>query len=250
MLDHYERFADLCSRFQVPYIVFNDHIPHAALAAGKRPPRLTGQALKSGRNPDAHLGLLKQMHDAHGQVPAALLRLRTLLSAHTILGSHDDRSAQQRQNWAQMGVSICEFPETYEVAKLANALGSPVVMGAPNLLRGGSHKGNISVATLLAEGLCDALASDYHYPSLCHAALSLEADIGIAKAWALISSRPAKILGLGDRGHLALGQRADMVVLDRRSHAVEGTFAQGRPVHLTGGLAARMTGLVSGDAHS
>ena len=86
MLDHYERFADLCIRFQVPYIVFNDHIPHGALAAGKRPPRLTGQALKSGRNPDAHLALLRQMHDARGQVPAALLRLRMLLSAHTILG--------------------------------------------------------------------------------------------------------------------------------------------------------------------
>ena len=248
MLDHYERFADLCTRFQVPYIVFNDHIPHGALAAGKRPPRLTGQALKSGRNPEAHLALLKQMHDAHDQVPAALLRLRALLRAQTILGSHDDRSAQQRQIWAQMGVSICEFPETYEVAKQAHTLGSPVIMGAPNLLRGGSHKGNIGVSTLLAEGLCDALASDYHYPSLCQAALSLEADIGIAKAWALVSSRPAQILGLNDRGHLAIGQRADMVVLEGRSRAVEGTFAQGRAVHLTGSLAARMTGLVCDNA--
>ena len=92
------------------------------------------------------------------------------------------------------------------------------------------------------------MASDYHYPSLCQAALSLEADIGIAKAWALVSSRPAQILGLNDRGHLAIGQRADMVVLEGRSHAVEGTFAQGRAVHLTGSLAARMTGLVCDNA--
>lgn len=77
------------------------------------------------------------MHTNRDQVSAALLLLKAQLSAKTIMGSHDDHTVQQRRDWTQIVVSICEFLETYKVVKTAHHLGSPVVMGAPNLLRNG-----------------------------------------------------------------------------------------------------------------
>ena len=165
MLDHYTEFAALCVRYAVPYVVFNDHLPHQALAQGKRPARLTGQALKSGRSPEAHLDLLKELHEKSDQVAAALPDLITALGAGVFLGSHDDARAQDRQGWAAKGADLCEFPETKEAAEAAAALDNPVIMGAPNVVRGGSHKKNISALELIQQRLCSALASDYHYPS-------------------------------------------------------------------------------------
>ena len=96
MLDHYTEFAALCARYAVPYVVFNDHLPHHALAKGKRPARLTGQALKSGRSPEEHLELLKVLHEKSDQVAAALPDLIAALGAGVLLGSHDDARAQDR----------------------------------------------------------------------------------------------------------------------------------------------------------
>lgn len=132
MLDHYTKFAALCARYAVPYVVFNDHL-HQALAKDKRPARLMGQALKSGRSPEARLDLLKDVHKKSDQVEAAL-------SAGVLLGSHDDKSAEDRHGWAAKGAALCEFPETKEAAQAAVAKGNLVIMGAPNVVRGGSHK--------------------------------------------------------------------------------------------------------------
>ena len=107
------------------------------------------------------------------------------------------------------------------------------------MVRGGSHNGNVSAADLARRNLCAALASDYHYPSLRFAALALAKDIGLARAWGLISSGPARILGLSDRGSLEIGMRGDFVVLDPDSQRVMATFAKGRPSYLTGAVAER-----------
>ena len=112
MLDHYTEFAALCARYAVPYVVFNDHLPHQALAKGKRPARLTGQALKSGRSPEAHLEMLKALHEKSDQVADALPDLIAALGAGVLLGSHDDACVQDRQGWAAKGVALCEFPVT------------------------------------------------------------------------------------------------------------------------------------------
>ncbi len=89
------------------------------------------------------------------------------------MGSHDDHSAGERAALRGRGVGIAEFPETLEAAEAARAGGDTIVMGAPNLMRGGSHNGNVSALDVVAMGLCDALASDYHYPSPRRAALRL-----------------------------------------------------------------------------
>lgn len=232
MLDDFPAVEAAVARHAIPYVVFNDHLPHAALAAGKRPPRLTGQALKGGRNPEAHLALMQGLHDRRDQVPDALAGLAARLAARgVILGSHDDATAQAWAEWRARGVTVSEFPETREAALAAATAGDPVVLGAPNVVRGGSHSGNVSAADLLAAGIGDALASDYHYPAPRLAALALG-------RWDLVSSGPARVLGLADRGALAPGLRADLVVLDGAGR-VGATIAGGRVTHLTGEVAAR-----------
>ena len=240
MLDHYTRFYDLVCRFQVPYVVFNDHLPHRSLAAGKKPPRLTGQALKSGRNPQEHLHLLAEMHSRSSEVPAALQGLaRRLQARETLLGSHDDADAAADALARGLGAIVSEFPKTEAAVEAAATTQRSVVLGAPNVVRGGSHNGNVSAADMARRKLCCALASDYHYPSLRFAALALAEDIGLTRAWGLISSGPARILGLSDRGALEIGMRGDFVVLDPNSQRVMATFAKGRPSYLTGAVAER-----------
>ena len=237
MLDDYPALPGRLAEWGVRYLVFNDHLPHDRLAAGRRPPRLTGQALKAGRNPERHLEIMQALHRRGPELPAALDALcRDLRARGVILGSHDDRSAEDRAAWHRRGVGVAEFPETAAAAEAARALGDAVVMGAPNVVRGGSHNGNLSAIEAVAMGLCDALASDYHYPSLRRAALLL-AETGLCDlgaAWAMISDRPARILGLADRGSLAPGLRADLTILEARSGRVMATLAQGRVSFMTG----------------
>ena len=239
MLADYDAVAQLCRYHKIPYVVFNDHLPHKALAAGKNPPRLTGQALKSGRSPEDHLAYLQQLHAASAMVQQRLPKLIQDIGANVILGSHDDPNAERRQEWYSLGVGLSEFPETIEAATQAYKDGCAVVMGAPNLLRGGSHKNNISARSLVEMGLCSALASDYHYPSMRLAALQLAEKLGLGSAWALISENPANILGLNDRGTLDSGKRADFLILDADTHRPRGTFAGGRATFLSGALAER-----------
>ena len=160
------------------------------------------------------------------------------------MGSHDDRTADERREWRARGAGIAEFPETMEAAEEARAGGDAIIMGAPNVVRGGSHNGNVSAVEMVMMGLVDALASDYHYPSLRRAAFLL-ADGGVtdlAGAWALISSGPAKLLGLPDRGEISEGKRADLVVLDAATRRVAATFAGGRVSYMSGEAAARFIG--------
>lgn len=242
LLADYPQFAATVARFGIGYVVFNDHLPHAALAAGKRPPRLTGQALKSGRSPEDHLALMQHLHSQSAQVPAALDDLGdTLRAMGAILGSHDDATAEGRAEWRRRGVAVSEFPETRTAATAARDGGDRVVLGAPNVVRGGSHSGNVAAAELVADGLCDALASDYHYPAPRQAALMLADALGLPAAWDLVSGGPARLLGLADRGALLPGLRADLVVLDATGH-VGATLAGGRVTHMTGAVAARFIG--------
>jgi alpha-D-ribose 1-methylphosphonate 5-triphosphate diphosphatase len=243
MLDDFPRAEALIKRGGISYVVLNDHLPHDALAKGKRPPRLTGQALKAGRNPEAHHALLQAMHDRTGEVPGAL---QALVARHPKVrfGSHDDNTAGQRQGWHDMGVRITEFPETAEAAQAARDTGDSIILGAPNVMRGSSHKGNASARDLISEGLCDALASDYHYPALKQAVFRLVDDgvLPLEQAWKLVSEGPARMLGYEDRGRLEDGKRADLLVLNAETHAVEATFSGGRVSWMSGGAAARFLG--------
>ncbi|QGX97888.1 alpha-D-ribose 1-methylphosphonate 5-triphosphate diphosphatase [Roseovarius faecimaris] len=245
MLEDYGAVADMVARHGIGYVVFNDHLPHDELEKGKRPKRLTGQALRIGRNPEKHLEFMQGLHARMGEVPAALDGLIEALVARGVrLGSHDDKTASERETWRARGVGIAEFPETAEAVEAAHLGGDAVIMGAPNVVRGGSHNGNASAAEAVMMGYVDALASDYHYPSLRRAAFLL-ADGGVcdlATAWGLISAGPARVLGLTDRGTILPGQRADLVVMEPKSRAICATLSGGRVSYMSGDVAARFVG--------
>jgi alpha-D-ribose 1-methylphosphonate 5-triphosphate diphosphatase len=139
--------------------------------------------------------------------------LARLAGRRVALASHDDSSeAEVAENFAD-GIRISEFPINLEAAAAAKARGMDVIAGAPNVVRGGSHSGNVSAAALVAAGAVDALASDYVPGSLVEAAFrSVEtAGISLPRAVALVTDHPARLAGLPDRGRLALGLRADLV---------------------------------------
>jgi alpha-D-ribose 1-methylphosphonate 5-triphosphate diphosphatase len=128
-----------------------------------------------------------------------------------VLASHDDRTeADVSENLAD-GVPIAEFPVTMAAARAAKAGGQTVIGGAPNIVRGGSHTGNVAVLDLLRAGLVDALASDYVPASLVEAGFIAARDIGLPDAWRLVSDAPARMARFADRGRIATGLRADLV---------------------------------------
>lgn len=128
------------------------------------------------------------------------------------LASHDDAKPEHVAEAAAEGMRIAEFPTTLEAADLSRKAGMKLLMGAPNLVRGGSHSGNIAAADLAARGWLDILSSDYMPVSLLQAVFLLaptEADLPAAVATA--TSTPAEAVGLHDRGSLTPGKRADLL---------------------------------------
>jgi alpha-D-ribose 1-methylphosphonate 5-triphosphate diphosphatase len=138
--------------------------------------------------------------------------------AGIVLASHDDATPEHVAEAAALGISVAEFPTTLEAARASRAAGLKVLMGAPNVVRGGSHSGNVSARDLAAAGLLDALSSDYIPLSLIHAAFriaQLVPEMALPQAIAAVSLAPAAIAGLDDRGAIALGRRADLVRVRR-----------------------------------
>jgi len=136
------------------------------------------------------------------------------------LASHDDATAEHVEESHALGMTMAEFPTTPEAARIAHERGMAVIMGGPNVVRGGSHSGNVSARTLAAAGTLDILSSDYVPSSLLHGAFLLHEQQGLAlaEAVAMVSATPAHALGLDDRGEIAAGRRADLV----RARAIEG----------------------------
>jgi alpha-D-ribose 1-methylphosphonate 5-triphosphate diphosphatase len=139
---------------------------------------------------------------------AELCRARQLPRA-----SHDDATLAHVEEAIGYGMAIAEFPTTRTAATAAHSGGMAVVMGAPNVVRGGSHSGNISARDLAAAGLLDILSSDYAPISLLYAAFLLHSaiDMPLPTAVATVSANPAAALGLSDRGEISPGKRADFV---------------------------------------
>jgi alpha-D-ribose 1-methylphosphonate 5-triphosphate diphosphatase len=143
----------------------------------------------------------------------ALLERVRQVAPDVTLASHDDRTQEEIDENHRDGIRISEFPVSMLAATAAKAHGMEVIAGAPNIVRGGSHSGNVSAADLVREGAVDAFASDYVPASLVEAAFYSMHETGITlpAAMALISRRPAEMAGLTDRGQIAPGLRADVV---------------------------------------
>jgi alpha-D-ribose 1-methylphosphonate 5-triphosphate diphosphatase len=130
------------------------------------------------------------------------------------IASHDDTTPEEVAMSRAEGVSLAEFPTTLEAASACREHGITVMMGAPNLIRGGSHSGNVAAETLAREGMLDILSSDYVPASLIMAAFHLPRcapNVTLPDAIATVTANPAQATGLADRGEIAPGKRADLV---------------------------------------
>jgi len=237
LVDAGARLIEAVKRFRIGYVVFNDHLEHGLEMRRQSPGDFSLWARKVGQAPEDLLARLERASTRSRDVPRHLCALAEAFDEMGVLyGSHDDPDGETRERYSMIGARIAEFPISRRSAAAAKAMMNPVIMGAPNVVRGGSQAGNISAADLIAEGLCDALVSDYHYPALSLAVWDL-VDRGVLplpRAWAMVSANAAEILRMPDRGRLDPGLRADLVVVSRETRAVEATICGGRLTYLAG----------------
>ncbi|PPQ31762.1 alpha-D-ribose 1-methylphosphonate 5-triphosphate diphosphatase [Rhodopila globiformis] len=154
-----------------------------------------------------------QAHRARWRDPNRKALLERVRGRSIALASHDDRTEEEIAENAADGIGISEFPVTMEAALAARRAGMRVIAGAPNIVRGGSHSGNVAAMELVRAGAVDAFASDYVPTSLVEAAFQCvrEAGLSLPAAIAMIADHPARMAGLPDRGRLETGLRADTV---------------------------------------
>lgn len=162
--------------------------------------------------------------------------ISALCRTHAIaLASHDDATKAHVEESAALGCSLAEFPTTMAAGEASHQAGLHVMMGAPNVIRGGSHSGNVAARDFAVAGLLDVLSSDYYPSALLPAAVKLTEDgmgMGLAEAIATVTTNPAKAVGMHDRGQIAEGLRADLVVFEHDQHGVRvsETYVAGRRV--------------------
>ncbi|CAN5118780.1 alpha-D-ribose 1-methylphosphonate 5-triphosphate diphosphatase [soil metagenome] len=216
---HLDGVADVLewiAQGRIDFFAFNEHLPSIA-ASVSRPGKLMAYAERARCDSEAYLARLNSARSRSTDVPEAIELIAAACREHGIpMASHDDTTCFDREAYQSLGVTISEFPKTQDALFTAMALNNQVVMGAPNVLLGGSHCGGLSAIDAVRSGMCDILASDYYYPSLLHAAFKLT-HVGactLAEAWRLVSENPAASLGLADRGRITEGYRADLIMVE------------------------------------
>lgn len=226
---------DLVHSYRVGSVLFTDHLSRA-LAESETDP--AGWAARSAHDdPSALLADLRLMHERRREVPRRLCRLaETFDQLGLCYGSHGDTDGETREVYSMIGAKICDLPRGHAAASLAKAVGDPVLLSADALL---CQNGPLPVRALIRRGKCDALVSRDYAPALAAAAFALAEDDRLADAWALVSSRPAAIMRLHDRGDIASGKRADLCIVSKDSQQIEATLVAGRLVFACGEAARR-----------
>lgn len=222
---------------RVHLLAFNDHTP-AILRRMGDDTKAAKYSERAGMGLAEFRAIAARVGARAGDVPAAQARIAAAARAAAIpMASHDDDTVATRDGFRAEGARICEFPVAEEVGVAARAAGDFVAMGSPNVVRGKSHLGWASAATLAEAGICNVLCSDYYYPCLLRAPFVLAGRgvLSLAQAWALVSGNAAAAGGLGDRGVIAPGKRGDLVLVDGSGPAprLVGTIVGGVPAHLT-----------------
>ncbi len=229
---------------RIDLLAFNDHLPSVArkIAAGQS---LATYMERTGLTREGIAALVDSLNDREHIVAEAVERLAAIARGKRIaMASHDDETAATRRAFHALGCRIAEFPLTIEASQESNRLGDAIVLGAPNIVRGGSHlgQGGVDAAAEIAAGRGDILCSDYYYPALLQAPFALVARSirTLGEAWRMVSSAPARAAGLADRGEIAPGKRADLVILNspaNRPAEIAAVLSGGTPVYRSGLLA-------------
>ncbi|HTI84318.1 MAG TPA: alpha-D-ribose 1-methylphosphonate 5-triphosphate diphosphatase [Acetobacteraceae bacterium] len=227
---------------RVHLLAFNDHTP-AILRRVDDPVTGAKYSDRAGMKLDEFRALADQVRGYAPSVPPALERIAAAArDAGLPMASHDDETIGIREGFRARGARICEFPMAEEVGREARANGDWVVMGCPNVVRGGSHLGWASAARMAEAGICNVLSSDYYYPAMLRAAMALgqRGVLDFTHAWNLISANPAAATGLTDRGSIAEGLKADIIIVDPAVPRVIATVVAGNIAHLTADGSARL----------
>lgn len=242
-----------------PSLAFNDHLSmslrsfdttvqargfeHSAnyAVADLDDPRILkrfGKDMTNSGLPEAeYLALARKVWARRLDVPGTIAQLaEAARAAGAPMLSHDDTRSETRAFFRGHGSRVSEFPMTLEAAQAAREGGDTIIFGSPNAVRGGSHIGSLAAADMVEAGLCDALASDYFYPAMLAAVSRMDREKRADRAtlWSLVSDGPARAMGLTDRGRIAPGLRADLVLLEwpeDGAPAVLATYVAGRAAY-------------------
>ena len=217
-------------------LAFNDHLT-PLIGGGHMVRKLDKLAQRAGMPPEAYRGLAEGLWERRDAVAEDIARMAGLArTVGAVLLAHDETSPEMRASFRALGAHASEFPMNVETARAARAAGEHVIMGAPNVLRGGSHNNAIGAAEAVLADECTVLTSDYYYPAPLAAPFVLARRHGMdfARAWALVSAHPAEVAGLTDRGRLAPEMRADVLLVDARGDGTGGDWPEVRAAWVAG----------------
>lgn len=228
----------------VQMLSFNDHTP-GILKKLSNPVAVSKFVDRTGQSYEAFCLAARQAGNVTPeQIAAAQQRLAGAARKGAIpMASHDDSSLEERAYFRQLGVAISEFPTSLDVALAASTAGEPTIMGAPNVVRGGSHIGWHGAEALIKQKACSVLCSDYHYPSMLQAVYRLvhNGSATMQEAKALVTVNAATAAGLMDRGELNPGNRADLLLVQPGIvPRLMATIANGRLAYLAPNMASRL----------
>ncbi|MBS9476943.1 alpha-D-ribose 1-methylphosphonate 5-triphosphate diphosphatase [Ancylobacter radicis] len=215
-LGQLDELRDWLALAPTPILAINDHTTGSVLK-GTIARKIGQMAERSGLSREDYMALLDRVWSRREEVPAAIASLAATARANgNVLLAHDESSPQERAGFRALGAVSSEFPMTIETARAARDAGEDVILGAPNVVRGGSHNGALDATQAIQQGLCTVLTSDYHYPSPLYAAFKLACGNrdALATYWPLVSENPARVAGLTDRGRLVPGKQANLILVD------------------------------------
>lgn len=233
--DHAE-LVDWLGSGRLDLLSLNNHLPDPD--DSRRVQRFKASISRRLKMSDQELDLfIARLQDKLAEGEEQIAKLAALARAQDIpLASHDDASSKDVERALALGVSIAEFPMSLEIARQLRDGDVAVLVGAPNLVRGGSHVGALGAADAIRASCVDLLCSDYHYASLFRSPF-VAAEQGLcsfSQAWKLVSSEPAKALGIaGNTGAIAEGMDADLLLMDHLDGnplSLRGVWVKGRRV--------------------
>jgi len=222
----------LFAREKKPLLAFNDHTT-PTLRGTRADNKIKSSAERAMVDSATYMRLLNEAGEREQDVPGAIRAMADAAAAHGVaMLSHDDTTAELRAAFRAIGATIAEFPMNRETLHAAAEAGDAIVLGAPNVVRGGSHNGAIGAEDAIREAKCSVLASDYYYPAMLQAVLAMDTrgSLGLEQGTKLISSGPAEACGLHDRGVIAEGQRADLLIVPEHGTRPVATISAGRAV--------------------
>lgn len=233
VMEHFQQFED---DPQVGLVSLMDHAP------GQRQFQTMEQYIlyyktKRGLSDEAFAAFVARQQALSAQYagPHRIEIVKACAERGIAVASHDDATLEHVEESVGFGVRLAEFPTSFEAAEASHKAGLSVLMGAPNIVRGKSHSGNIAARDLAARGVLDVLSSDYVPFSLIQAPFVLSDEleaISLPQALAMVTANPARTVGLDDRGRIAPGLRADLVRVHRADGipVVRSVWREGRRV--------------------